>query len=90
MKLSNFPSSLLTVFPALLLAAMPIASTSAFELPPTVTENIEYRNLGPFRVNGWVTDFAVPGNGTEHATTIMWQPVVPVFGRRRITVAHSS
>jgi photosystem II stability/assembly factor-like uncharacterized protein len=33
---------------------------SAQVLPPSVTNNIRYRNIGPFRTGAWITSFAVP------------------------------
>ena len=38
-------------------------------LDPSFTAPIEYRNLGPYRVGAWVSDFAVPENGREHLYT---------------------
>jgi len=33
---------------------------SAQVLPPTVSSNFKYRNIGPFRTGAWITGFAVP------------------------------
>lgn len=35
-------------------------AVSAQVLPPSVTNNIKYRNIGPFRTGAWITSFAVP------------------------------
>lgn len=43
-----------------------VANTLAQPVDPVLTAAIEYRNLGPYRVGAWVSDFAVPENGREH------------------------
>ena len=58
--------------PAVLaLAASIIASPDAGSesLDPALLAPIQYRNLGPYRVGAWVSDFAVPENGREHLYT---------------------
>ncbi len=51
-------------------AALALAEVgSAQQLDPSLTATIEYRNLGPYRVGAWVSDFAVPENGREHRYT---------------------
>jgi photosystem II stability/assembly factor-like uncharacterized protein len=63
------PSSLMHENPAgsrlflvLLLLALLAATTPARtqELPGTLVDAFQFRNLGPFRTGAWVTDFAVP------------------------------
>jgi len=46
-----------------------VVTASAQQLDPSLTSAIEYRNLGPYRVGAWVSDFAVPENGREHLYT---------------------
>ena len=48
--------ALLAVIHAL---AIPL-STTAQELPESILDAFQFRNLGPFRTGAWVTDFAVP------------------------------
>ena len=45
------------------------ATVAAQPLEEAWLNTIEYRNLGPFRVGAWVSDFAVPENGREHLYT---------------------
>ena len=51
---------------ALLIAAVPVVAAA---LDDAQIAAIEYRNLGPYRVGAWVSDFAVPANGREHLYT---------------------
>jgi photosystem II stability/assembly factor-like uncharacterized protein len=46
---------------------LPVAGAQV--LTESQLETIEYRNLGPFRVGAWVSDFAVPANGRDHLYT---------------------
>ena len=42
---------------------------AAQELDASLLTTIKYRNLGPYRTGAWVSDFAVPENGTDHLYT---------------------
>ena len=46
-----------------LLLALPALAPSAAQQPPplsTVLDELTFRNMGPFRTGGWITDIAVP------------------------------
>lgn len=53
----------------LLPALLGISYAWAQAVDPTMTAAIEYRNLGPYRVGAWVSDFAVPERGRDHLYT---------------------
>lgn len=49
-------------------ALLPLVGTAQI-LDESKLATVEYRNLGPYRVGAWVSDFAVPENGREHLYT---------------------
>lgn len=49
-----------TVLFAILLTAIPLRGEEGARIEQVLNSGFAYRNLGPFRAGGWVSDIAVP------------------------------